>query len=293
MKILVTGATGFIGSHLLKDLSSDGHELSVIHREQSNLGKLEALVKPDHRICYQGDLKSLVEGLTRIKPDVVVHLASLFIAEHKPEDVTPLIESNLLFPSHLLEAMSLTGCKRLVNTGTTWQHFENQAYNPVSLYAATKQAFEDLCRFYVEARELRVIHLQLTDSYGPEDQRKKLVATLKAMAGTEKSLAMSPGEQPFDIVHVRDVVSAFKSAITLTEKVQSQETYTVSSGEAMALKSFVTLFEKVLGKKINIDWGARPYRQREMKKLWDQGKWLPGWQPKIPLEQGLKDLIHG
>ena len=74
------------------------------------------------------------------------------------------MSSNITFGTQLVEAMVANGCYQFVNTGTSWQHYENDEYNPVNLYAATKQAFEDILRYYVETSALRVITLtQVSD----------------------------------------------------------------------------------------------------------------------------------
>lgn len=285
MKLILTGATGFIGSNLLKALSRE-HSVWVVHRSSTNL---DAIDSP--RIEYNGRLESLSEAFQKIQPDCVLHLASLFIAEHKPADVTPLIESNILFPVHLLEAMSLAGCKSLINTGTMWQHFDNEDYNPVCLYAATKQAFQDLTQFYVEARGFKAIHLQLSDSYGPKDPRRKLIRILLDAVKTDAALSMSPGEQPLDLVYIDDIVEAYKVALQKLPRIEKQEVYTLTTGRPVRLKDLVATLRKLSGKRLEVEWGGRPYRAREVMHTWDVGQCLPGWSPQVTLEEGLKALL--
>ncbi len=290
MKIALTGGTGFIGGWLSKTLLQQGHELFFIHRPTSRLENLESQkIRP---LVFDGSLESLTKGLQDFKPDVVIHLASLFIAEHKSSDVAPLIQSNIVFPSLLLEAMKESNCKSLINTGTAWQHFMNEDYNPVSLYAATKQAFEDLIRFYVEAHAFKVVHLHLTDSYGLKDRRGKLISGLKKCGASSERLSLSPGDQEIDLVHVSDVVSAFVLTLGRLNEIKTQETYKVSSGKPISLKNLVMLFSEVSGRKLNVGWGERPYRKREVMKAWAGGSWVPGWEPKVTLTQGLKELMN-
>jgi nucleoside-diphosphate-sugar epimerase len=128
---------------------------------------------------FDGASSTMDEIVKRSNPDVVFHLASLFLSQHRPENVEPLIQSNLLFSTQLVEAMVNNGCKLLVNTGTSWQHFEDAHYSPVNLYAATKQAFEVILDYYVEAKGLALISLALFDTYGPGDPRPKLFSLLR------------------------------------------------------------------------------------------------------------------
>jgi nucleoside-diphosphate-sugar epimerase len=225
-------------------------------------------------------------------PDVTFHLASLFLAQHKPDDVETLIRSNLLFGTQLLEAMASRGRTLLVNTGTAWQHFNNRSYSPVALYAATKQAFEAIIRYYVEAKEFRVITLKLFDTYGPEDPRPKLLSGLRKAALNNKPLSMSPGRQCIDLVHIDDVVNAFIIAGNrlISGVGASEESYAISSGVALSLRELVAIFQQQINANFLVEWGALPYRPREVMKPWRFGKHLPGWQAKVALEEGLKSL---
>ena len=93
---------------------------------------------------HDGSTEHLENIIAAANPEIVFHLASLVLAQHQEKDIVPLIQSNVQFGAQLVEAMLQNGVYQLVNTGTFWQHYENQDYNPVCLYAATKQAFETL-----------------------------------------------------------------------------------------------------------------------------------------------------
>ena len=153
-RALVTGATGFVGSHLVRHLTDAGWTVHALVRAGSSAYRPVASIH-----VHDGSTEGLVEIVGAVRPDVVFHLASLFIGEHRTAEVTALVESNLLFSTQLAEAMRVHGRTRLVNTGTVWQHFHDQDYLPVNLYAATKQAYLDILRFFEEAAGLRVITL--------------------------------------------------------------------------------------------------------------------------------------
>lgn len=112
------------------------------------------------------------EALDSFRPEVVVHLAAHYVAEHAYEDIGVLVRSNVLFGAYLLEAMREVGCDAMVYAGTSWQHYRDQEYCPVNLYAAMKQAFSTLAEFYRDAAGLRLLELHLYDSYGENDLRK-------------------------------------------------------------------------------------------------------------------------
>jgi nucleoside-diphosphate-sugar epimerase len=285
VKLLLTGATGFIGSQLAHRLVAEGYELAILVRPDSRLDVLQAVLPKIQVHVYDGSYASLQRAMKDAKPSLVCHLASLVLAQHRPEDVAHLIESNLNFPCQLLEAMNHIGVKHLLNTGTSWQHFQNESYNPVNLYASTKQAFEAILEYYVQARGIKAITLKLFDTYGPNDPRPKLIHLLNKAATTTEPLDMSAGEQLIDLVHIEDVTEAYVIAAQrlLDGQVSQHERYAVSSGKLMPLKELVHLYSEVTKQAITVNWGARPYRDREVMEPWNKGLSLPNWAPKIDL----------
>jgi nucleoside-diphosphate-sugar epimerase len=269
-KALITGVTGFIGSHLARRLIKDGWELHAIIRNSSKYDLIQDIKDSVHFHVYEGTIVSMKKVFDVGKPEIVFHLASLFLSQHKPEDITRLIRSNIIFGSHLVESAVSSGCKQFVNTGTSWQHFENNDYNPVNLYAATKQAFEDILKYYVEVHDLKVITLKLFDTYGPDDPRPKLLNLLKRAAETGEALDMSPGEQLIDLVHVDDVVASFCAAQKILNRSSNKtfKIYGVGSRHPVPLKEIVKKIEAKWNVKIKINWGARSYRDREVMVPW-------------------------
>ena len=289
---LVTGATGFVGSHLVRRLIKEGWETHIITRSSSSLTQLKDIAGKVIIHQHNGTTSSMINIVKEAEPEIVFHLASLFLAQHTSEDIERLVQSNFLFGVQLVEAMTLQGVTKLINTGTSWQHFQNEDCNPVCLYAATKQAFEDMLKFYVEASGLKVITLKLFDTYGPDDPRPKLFTLLKKVAEEQTELAMSPGEQLIDLVYIDDVVDGYLMAARclIDNKVSSVEEYAISSGNPVSLKKLVVLYGQTIGKQLPIKWGGRPYRTREVMVPWNKGEIISGWKPKTGLVEGIKRM---
>ena len=290
-KALITGGTGFIGSALCRRLVTDGWDVHLVVRNESAFSQLDGILDRITLGVHDGSTEGIQAILRKTKPTTVFHLASLFLVEHKPADIEPLIQSNIVFGTQLVEAMAANGVYELVNTGTSWQHFESHEYNPVCLYAATKQAFENILTFYVKVTPLRVITLKLFDTYGPNDPRNKLFNLLRRAAKTQVPLAMSPGEQLVDLVYLDDVVEAYlEAARRLSEPEVQQEAYAVSSGSPIRLKELVQIYSRVTGIPVPVEWGHRPYRFREVMIPWNKGRSLPGWLPRINIEEGIRRM---
>jgi len=286
---VITGAAGFIGRHLTNRLMQEGWTVHVIvlpHEADFWRGDK----KPNVHV-YDGHIESLFSALDGLKEATVFHLATWLLSEHKPQDVRPLIESNVLFGTELVEAMVANEIYRLINTGSYAQHYENKDYSPATLYAATKEAFEAILVYYYESTPLRVITLKPFNVYGPGDPKERLFPLLRRASVEGKPLAMSPGEQIVDLVYIDDVVDAYLLAAERfeTSEVAPHEEYMLS-GTRMKLREIADLYSRLTGRRVPIQWGGRPYRIREIMVPWDRGTPLPGWAPKVTVEEGIRRL---
>ena len=291
MKIIVTGSTGFVAKALIETLLHQGHEVYAIIREHSDISSIH---KDTKFFVDNGDSQALVDFFNDIKPDGVAHLASLFLAQHETKDTEALIISNVLFGTRLLEASVKSNVKWFVNTGTFWQHYNNEDYNPVNLYAATKQAFQDIAKFYYETEKINFVTIKLNDTFGAGDTRKKVFNLWKNLALSAENMGMSPGEQIIDISYIEDIVEAYILLIEALEKDSTFDyagkVFAVSSSQRMSLKDLSKVYEKATKETLNITWGGRPYRDREVMFPWDKGLAVPNWEQRTSLEDAIQKI---
>ncbi|MGB3946841.1 MAG: NAD(P)-dependent oxidoreductase [Bacteroidia bacterium] len=290
MKILITGATGFIGKHLVKRLLADGHTVLAIVRPNSDTAFLDT-----HNVSYfnyNANNDSLFSYLQAEQPDGIMHLASKVVVEHTSNQIDDIIGSNILFPTHLLEAAVKANVKWFINTGTFWQHYENNSYSPVNLYAASKQSFEDIARYYFESSNINFVTFKLSDTFGPNDNRPKIVNLWIQSALSGETLEMSAGEQIIDISYIDNIVDGF---LTLSNLISSDfkraicgKSFVIKSEKRLSLKELAQVFTTVTGLKPNITWGKKTYRKREVMQPWQDGETIPGFTPKVSLEEGIK-----
>lgn len=286
-KALITGATGFVGSNLARRLIHDGWSVDIVIRPESSLALVQDTINSIVTLTHDGSTDGMIERVRQSNPDIVFHLASHFVAEHSHADVDRLIGSNILFVSQLLEAMAANNCTRMINTGSSWQ-YDDSGYAPVNLYAATKQAAADILTYYCDAYDLKAITLNLFDTYGPNDPRKKLFASLGNAIHSGVPLSLSPGEQLIDLVYIDDVVDAYIQCAKLLEHQQGKCTsYGLSSGHPRTLRNLVTVIEATMGVDVPVNWGARQYRTREVMVPWAHATPPPGWRPETSLETGI------
>jgi nucleoside-diphosphate-sugar epimerase len=288
-KAIVTGATGFVGHHLATTLIARGWEVTIIVRSGSPNARIPTGSNVE---VHDGSTRQMIEIFKRNSPEVVFHLASMVLTGHTVDQVDLLVESNLRFGLQLLEAASHAGCTRFINTGTGWQHFENKDYDPVCLYAATKQAFENLIQFYVNVSGMKVVTLKLHDNYGKKDPRRKLMVLLLNAARTGEMVDLSPGEQRIDLLNVKDVSEAYIIAdeVIRSKDLPSHEHYMIKAESTISVRELVAMIRQVTGQELNVRWGARPYRDREVMLPSDRGEPLPGWKQTMSLEEGIGEI---
>jgi CDP-3, 6-dideoxy-D-glycero-L-glycero-4-hexulose-4-reductase len=289
-KIVVSGFSGFIGSHLVQRLKELGHEVWGIQRLSSHIEKTEN--RFDRIIFYDGSIDSLLRSFAKIRPDVAIHLASKFLTSHTSSQIEDLMEANIVFGAKFIEACFVSKVKSFINTGTAWQRFNGNSYLPVNLYAATKEAFEKILAYYDDLKFTRSLTLRLGDTYGQNDPRKKIISILFDSINSQNKVEMSGGEQIINLVHVEDVCDAYVHAMDINELPDTQpgSIFAVRGKESLSLKDLVAKIEDVTKKSLNVEFGVKAYRDREVFIPENLTPNLPGWEPKYTLEQGLKNI---
>lgn len=298
-RVLITGATGFIGRHLVRRLLQDGIEVSALVRD-ANVHRLPPGV---HVISLPDNADELAQAVAATRATVCIHLATCFLGRHQAGDIPRLLDANVVFGTRLAEALLAAGSPppTFVNVGTTWQHVGGQPFAPVNLYAATKQAFADILRSYARSG-LPVMTLTLTDTYGADDPRPKLVASLVEAARTGSELAIGTGADQLDLVHVDDVVSAFAAVVadlslpagdrSLPLAPEGTSRWLITSGEPVTVRHIVEIASLAAGRPLPVRWGARRDRGVDLSWSPSQGLPLPGWAPAVALVEGIAALIQ-
>lgn len=292
--VLITGATGYIGRNLARYFHLAGFEVHAVMRASSDSAFFSNQKIPIKTHLYDGTFRSLSSLLNTKNIRTVIHLASIASYDTTDENIDTMLSANLQLGTHVLEIMHKQGCRRFINTGTYWQHFSTENYNPVCLYAATKQAFESIIEYYVQAHDFRVITLKLFDVYGPNDPRKKIFQLLDDAARSSKSLSLTEGQQLLDLVYIDDVINAYSVAKQILDNSENDtrgfhQRYHVSTQHFRQLREWVELYLTISQQRVEINWGAQPYRERQVMTPY-VGEILPLWKPEVCAEEGMNRL---
>jgi nucleoside-diphosphate-sugar epimerase len=242
-------------------------------------------------IVDDGNIEALVAQFQEFRPDTVMHLATHYVTKESNADIAKLAESNIAFGMRIAHAFATAGGSSFIYTSTFSQHRNAAAFDPTILYAATKEAFADILRFYANDGQFRVLDLQMFDTFGKGDNRPKIWNLLMNAVDSGVALETTEGQQILCPVHVSDAAAAMASAVELaTSSEKSYHEFNVPGPQAVKLRDAVALFEKVNEITIPVVWGARPYSGNEMFELWEHGEPLPGYSPKVSLEEGFREL---
>lgn len=289
---ILSGITGHLGQELAQQLASAGIEVHGLTRQNITSTPRSGQAIQLHRV--NGSTETLVALFQRVKPDIVFHLAALARREHQGADIAPFVETNILLGTQLLEGARVSGCTRFITAGSYLQHEETGEYRAFNLYAATKQAFEDLLAYYVGAFSFSALILTLCNIYSEKDKRPTLLMDIATACTLGTPLRLHAGTAYIDPVHVEDVARAFVRAAQLLEEqaipVGTMERYSVSSRDAVTSEQLIGLFERLTQQKLVVDRGALSQCPRRSKP-WC-GETVPGWAPKIGLEVGLARILR-
>jgi nucleoside-diphosphate-sugar epimerase len=290
-RILITGATGFLGTHLTRRLAGSGSEVFAVRRSEQQDRDINLHGDGVMPVYTDGTFESAERTIRELHPDTVFHLASWAGDATTAADSRRVIEANFVVGVQWLEALRHSGHECVfVNAGSFWQFRPGDPPIPNSLYAAAKQAFQAMLPWYMANSAIRSTTLVLYDLYGPFDWRGKLwQRLLEATPG--EVIALSEGNQLIELVYVSDAVRALIHAAQLLHLSTALEShYAVDSGNRQPLRKLVQEFLQCAGKHLRVDWGRLPQTPLTILTPWT-GPRLPGWAPETSLQAGVSETL--
>jgi CDP-paratose synthetase len=297
MKVLITGATGFVGKRLLLSVLRNGHQVAAIVRTADfSFTELNAELISNLNTINTADA-AWKESVQSYDPEIVIHLASFLSSANNEATLQKLIHSNIVFGTELLDALkSCHSIKCFFNTGSFSEYLFNDGnLNPAYLYSASKTAFRSFLAYYAAIGNYKTIHIIPYSIYGYADSQPKLIDLIYASLEAPQPVKMSPGNQKLDFIHLDDVVAFYSLLIDRFDQVQDGETIYLGSGEGISPKQIAIKIESITGKLANIEWGGLPYRERDtlhsIAPIYKIEK-IFNWKPNISFELGLKKYLE-
>ena len=286
--ILLTGATGFLGSYLLESFIALNFNVIILKRSTSSTIRINHLL--NNIIHYNVDLlSSLDDVFVQNKIDIIVHTACSYGRSN--ESLKEIINTNLIFGINLMELGIKFKVQTFINTASLLPRNVNS-------YSLSKAQLTDWLK--INSSKIQVINLKIEHMYGPKDDNKKFLPWLinEMLSGTE-NINLTSGIQKRDFIYVDDVVAAYNLIINNCEKLGNWDEFDIGTNSYVNVKDFVIQIAKNLENSHNIkiiprlNFGIINYRDGDiMIPQLDNTKLLNlGWVPKTSLKEGIKKTL--
>ena len=286
---IVTGATGFLGSHLLRRLLREGWEVVALKRSNSQIPQgIDANAKLR---WFDADQSSGIKDAFDATPtvDAVFHLAASYARNDEPPSKTA--QTNFLFPLRVLEIALQREVKLFVSTDSCF----TLDYPYLLAYTLSKKQFTEWGRILSSKSSMRFVNLELQHPFGPGDQPWKFVPWIIQQCNKDHlSIALTSGEQRKDFIYVDDVIDAYFAIVSHENSLATGfHHFECGRGEAFALRKFVEIVHRACKSNCTLDFGALPYRDNEiMYSAADTTRLRElGWALKWSLEDGIANTI--
>lgn len=291
MNIIITGADGFIGVHLINQLRRKEHKLLLIGGDKVHLEKMFGDIA--NCLSYkETNQKELQKSFLDFQPEIVIHLAAYSTESDNYLDMEELVNANLLFTCKVLDALKNTTIKNFITTGSSTEYYIGDGVlKPAYLYSATKSASRPIIKYYANTYNFKHIIICPYNVYGDIDSRISIIDIIYNSLGSDKPIDTTKGEQILDFIHILDIVGFYTICIDNINNIPDETCFQAGTGKGYSLKELATLMEKESGEKANINWGGLDYRKRDvMKSVADISlqEEILKWEPEIHLEDGLK-----
>jgi len=284
MRILLSGGTGYVGARLTPRLLAEGVSLALAVRRRPTI--------TDDRVVYidASTLSSLEAFCFDWRPQGVIHLAADVRKGAGTDVVDGLLDANLRLPLHLISAAAAAGARFFINITTFSTASDSLHYAPQTLYAATKQACEDLMTYYHQSEGIQVINLVFYDVYGPDQPHARFLNEAIAAVVQQKPFSTTKGEQEICFVHVQDAVDAIIHALNTRDSIAAsgRNKFCIQGPEVFVLSTVIPRIAAALGMPIPTVVTDRPYRKNEIMKVTPRWESLPGWAPRINFDTGVR-----
>lgn len=306
--ILVTGAGGFIGSHLTEELVKMGVSVKALvkYNSRNDWGLLEMLPKDLQKSIevVSGDIrdpymvKKAVSGC-----DVVFHLASLIAIPYSYKAPTSYVDTNIGGTINVLQAALETGVEKIIHTSTS-EVYGTALYTPIdekhplqgqSPYSASKIGADKIVESYCLSFDMPVTTIRPFNSFGPRQSARAIIPTIITQAIQKDSVEVGQLDTVRDFTFVKDTVAGFLKIAECNDTFG--ETINIGSGKAITINDLAELIFRLMDKQkpiVSCQDRLRPQKSEVMKLLCDNRKayHLMNWRPEKTLKQGLQETIE-
>ncbi|MCP4133191.1 MAG: NAD(P)-dependent oxidoreductase [bacterium] len=292
--ILITGATGFLGSRLVELFLSQGHSIVILKRSFSDTWRINAFKKSIR--AYDTDQIDMEKVFNENQIDLVIHAATNYGRDNEKNNNSfiDVVNSNLMFPLKLLDLSIQYKVKYFINTDTFMNKFNNPGGNYLNSYRITKKQFLQWLVQY--STNIPVINIRLEHLFGPKDSSTKFVTSMiYSMLTNQAGIDLTPGKQLRDFIFITDAVNAYGHIVRNLGSIRgSYNEFELGTGISYSIEHFLLTIQKLIKSRSKLNFGSLPYRENEIMDSTANLSALEklGWKPRISIEDGLHKTIE-
>ena len=286
--ILLTGATGFIGSHVLQSLVQKDYNVIALIRPTSNTWRIDCLQDKFRSIIMPFSAMDFEPIFTQHNIDTVIHTATDY---GRVSPISDILLSNVLFPVRLMEAGLKNGLKRFINTDSFFGK-NSQTSSYLKQYIHSKKILLDILK--EEKGFLRIDNLRLEHPFGEYDADGKFVSMLiNEMKQKKEKIALTEGSQQRDFIYVKDVANAFVKVLEQDDNAIGFNEFEVGTGHSISVKEFVQTLAAVMQSGASLAFGDLPARSDDITDSKADTTMLNalGWYPLYDLKTALQHTV--
>ena len=290
-KILITGAAGFIGANLTRELIKNGNEVNIIIKETSDLWRINDVISNCnvHRIDLK-KVENVRNIIKKINPELVYHCAGHGIYPTQ-KDSAEVFSTNILGTFNLLDALNENNnLLRLVNLGSFFEY----STNPIDSYTISKITQTKLAEHFFKEKKLPVTTLRLFTPYGKFDSPGRLICDLMIALIRNKPLEIFSKHTKRDFIHIDDVIAALEIASQQPDI--DGEIIDIGTENEISVEEIVSMANQLSDNELAVNWNDAKQREIDISDesifLGRQSTQKLNWKPSISLEMGLRKTIE-
>jgi nucleoside-diphosphate-sugar epimerase len=298
MRVLITGATGFLGSHVLRRfLANGGHEVAVLLRPHTDRGRIADVL--DRVTVIEGTMERANDAhqtMAAFGPATVIHLAWMGVDSRSR--ASPEQTRNIQATLQLLQLAQRVGVQHWIGLGSQAEYGpanarlrEDAPTRPTSMYGVAKLSTCLLTERLCAGWNIRWAWVRLFSAYGPGDQPDCMIPTVIEQLLRKQRPLLTRGEQRWDYLYV---TAAAEAVYEVAVAARAQGVYNLGSGRAVSIRSIVERTRDFIDPQLPLGFGEIPYGPNQIMHLEadiDRLRKDVGWWPRVPLEDGLKETV--
>ena len=297
MKIILTGATGFVGRNLVAHLKEAGHQIKVIVRDAE---KASDIWGQNVEVCQlkMKEYKSYLPKDAECGYDIFVHLAWDGTSGEKRGDYRKQLE-NIEYACDAVELAQRFGCKRFAYAGSIMEYdaesllHSNEGMNPsvAYIYSSAKLSADLMLKSVVAEKEMEYVNFTISNIFGPGEKSERFINTVVRKMLRNEPIELTHGYQSYDFIYVDDAVRAIELVL---QQGKNQCSYYIGNKKPQVLRTYIQQMKEITGSSSELLFGKIPLKMHTLEYTeFDTARLKEdfGWEPKVSFEEGIERLM--